>query len=107
MSLRTLFVDMNAYFASVEQQDDPRLRGKPLGIVPVKQASASCCIAVSYEAKWAGVKGGMGFREAKGSATGRCGRHGKEAPGPEGDVHQADQGGDFDERPHHRGDCLA
>ena len=65
MSLRNLFVDMNAYFASVEQQDDPRLRGKPIGIVPLKAAFASCCIAVSYEAKARGVKGGMGFREAK------------------------------------------
>lgn len=63
--LRTLFIDMNAYFASVEQQDDPRLRGKPIGVVPLKTAMASCCIAVSYEAKRAGVKGGMGFREAK------------------------------------------
>jgi DNA polymerase-4 len=63
--LRTLFVDMNAYFASVEQQDDPRLRGKPIGIVPLKEAFASCCIAISYEAKKFGVKGGMGFREAK------------------------------------------
>jgi DNA polymerase-4 len=65
MSLRTLFVDMNAYFASVEQQDDPRLRGKPIGIVPIKNAFSSCCIAISYEAKKFGIKGGMGFREAK------------------------------------------
>lgn len=65
MPLRMIVVDMNSYFASVEQQDDPRLRGKPLGVVPVKNAFATCCIAVSKEAKARGVKGGMGFREAK------------------------------------------
>ena len=64
MPLRYLFVDMNAYFASVEQQDNPRLRGKPVGVVPVKAAS-TCCIAVSYEAKRYGVKGGMPVWEAK------------------------------------------
>lgn len=62
--LRYLFVDMNAYFASVEQQDHPALRGKPVGVVPVKAAS-TCCIAISYEAKRRGVKGGMPVWEAR------------------------------------------
>lgn len=57
MSLRYLFVDMNAYFASVEQQDDPTLRGKPVAVVPV-MAQTTCCIAASYEAKAFGVKTG-------------------------------------------------
>ena len=55
--LRYLFVDMNAYFASVEQQDDPRLRGKPVAVLPV-MADTSSCIAASYEAKRHGVKTG-------------------------------------------------
>ncbi|MBL1218501.1 MAG: DNA polymerase [Planctomycetes bacterium] len=62
--LTTLFLDMNAYFASVEQQDKPELRGKPIGVVPV-MAESSCCIAASYEAKRFGVKTGCSVRDAK------------------------------------------
>ncbi len=57
MPLRYLFVDMNSYFASVEQQDRPRLRGRPVAVVPV-QAQTTCCLAASYEAKAFGVKTG-------------------------------------------------
>lgn len=54
MTLRCLFVDFNSYFASVEQQDEPRLRGRPVGVVPVL-APTTCCIAASIEAKEHGV----------------------------------------------------
>ncbi len=64
MTLRCLFVDFNAYFASVEQQDDPRLRGRPVGVVPV-MAESTCCIAASYEAKVFGVKTGTPVWEAR------------------------------------------
>jgi DNA polymerase-4 len=63
MSLRYLFVDMNAYFASVEQQDRPALRGKPVAVVPVLARTTSC-IAASYEAKAYGVKTGTPVWEA-------------------------------------------
>ncbi len=64
MTLRCLFVDFNSYFASVEQQDDARLRGRPVGVVPV-MAETTCCIAASYEAKAFGVKTGTPVWEAR------------------------------------------
>ena len=54
-----LFLDMNSYFASVAQQEEPHLRGKPVGIVTVDKRGA-CCIAASYEAKALGI--GVGTR---------------------------------------------
>ena len=62
--LRSLFVDFNSYFASVEQQLDPALRGRPVGVVPV-MADSSCCIAASYEAKAFGIKTGTRVSDAK------------------------------------------
>ncbi len=62
--LRSLFVDFNSYFASVEQQLQPALRGRPVGVVPV-MADSSCCIAASYEAKAFGVKTGTRVADAK------------------------------------------
>lgn len=59
-----LFVDLNSYFASVEQQENPELRGRPVGVVPVL-ADTTCCIAASYEAKAFGVKTGTQVREAR------------------------------------------
>lgn len=64
MALRFLFIDFNAYFASVEQQLEPAYRGQPVAVVPV-QADSSCCIAVSYEARAYGIATGTGVKEAK------------------------------------------
>jgi DNA polymerase-4 len=49
-----LFLDMNAFFASVEQQVRPELRGKPICVAPYT-GNTGCCIARSYEAKKFGV----------------------------------------------------
>jgi DNA polymerase-4 len=57
-------VDFNSYFASVEQQVEPRLRGKPLGVVPML-ADTTVCIAASVEAKKFGVKTGTKVAEAR------------------------------------------
>ena len=65
MSLRFLFIDFDSFFASVEQQFKPELRGRPVGIVPSLGVETTCCIAASYEAKAFGVKTGTAVREAR------------------------------------------
>ena len=62
--LNALYVDFNSYFASVEQQLRPELRGKPIGVLPV-MAETTCCIAASYEAKAFGIKTGTIVRDAR------------------------------------------
>ena len=64
MALNALYVDFNSYFASVEQQLRPELRGKPIGVLAV-MAETTCCIAASYEAKAFGIKTGTGVRDAR------------------------------------------
>jgi DNA polymerase-4 len=64
VTLRSLLVDFNSYFASVEQQVEARLRGKPLGVVPML-ADTTVCIAASVEAKKFGVKTGTKVAEAR------------------------------------------
>lgn len=65
MALRYLFIDFDSFFASVEQQLQPALRGRPVGVVPVKGVENTSCIAASYEAKAFGVKTGTLVREAR------------------------------------------
>lgn len=64
-----LFLDLNSYFASVEQQVNPALRGKPIIVVPV-ESDYTCAIAASYEAKKFGIKTGTPVREAKRACPG-------------------------------------
>lgn len=59
-----LFLDLNSYFASVEQQENPALRGRPVAVVPM-DTPHTCAIAASYEAKAYGVKTGTIIRDAK------------------------------------------
>ena len=59
-----LFIDMNSYFASCEQQSHPEYRGKPVAVTPVN-CDTGCIISASYEAKAYGVKTGNMVREAK------------------------------------------
>lgn len=62
--LQWLFLDLNSYFASVEQNESPRLRGRPVAVVPM-MTDGTCAIAASYEAKAFGVKTGTKIYEAK------------------------------------------
>ncbi|MEM6649450.1 MAG: hypothetical protein AAF603_04290 [Pseudomonadota bacterium] len=62
--LKYLFIDFNAFFAAVAQQDEPALRGKPVLISPLK-SEHSGAIAASYEARAFGIGRGTSIREAR------------------------------------------
>jgi DNA polymerase IV len=62
--LRWLFLDLNSFFASVEQQERPHLRGRPLIVVPV-DSPATCAIAASVEAKRFGIRTGTNVGDAR------------------------------------------
>lgn len=57
-------LDMNSYFASVEQQANPTLRGRPLGVCSYLH-EYGCVIAASIEAKRKGMKVGMSVKDAR------------------------------------------
>lgn len=58
-----LHLDMDSFFASVEQQANPKLIGKPIGVI--KGKGRTCIIAASKEAKKLGIKTGTATYEAK------------------------------------------
>lgn len=58
-----IHIDMNAFFASVEQRDFPELRGRPVGVT--NGAVGTTLITRSYEARAFGVKTGMRVYEAR------------------------------------------
>jgi DNA polymerase-4 len=63
--IERLYLDFDGFFASVEQQVHPHLRGKPVGVVPFADSDRTCVIACSREAKLLGVKNVMNVPEAR------------------------------------------
>jgi DNA polymerase-4 len=59
MDATILHADVDSFFASVEQRDDPRLRGRPVIV------GAGVVLAASYEAKAYGIRTAMGGRQAR------------------------------------------
>ena len=59
-----MHLDINSCFATIEQQANPFLRGKPL-VVAAYDSPGGCVIAPSIEAKLIGIKVGMRVRDAK------------------------------------------
>ncbi len=60
-----LYLDFDGFFASVEQQKRPALRGRPVGIVPFAGTDRTCIIACSKEAKAAGCSNIMTVADAR------------------------------------------
>ena len=96
-----LYVDFDGFFASCEEQADPRLFGCPVGVIPFRDARNSCVIAANSKAKRFGVKTGIAIAEvtrprfctnrservymtACGCETGFGGGNGLQAPGAGG-----------------------
>jgi DNA polymerase-4 len=63
MSRIIVCVDMDAFFASVEQRDNPELRGKPIAVIGAGERTV--ITTSSYEARAYGVKTGMTVYEAR------------------------------------------
>ena len=64
-TIEHLYLDFDGFFASVEQQARPLLRGRPVGVVPFAETAYTCVIACSKEAKRHGVSNVMPILEAK------------------------------------------
>lgn len=62
-TIEQLYLDFDSFFASAQQYLDPALRGRPVGVIPMKGAKNTCIIAASREAKAMGARSVMSVDE--------------------------------------------
>ncbi len=62
---KRLYIDFDGFFASCEEQADPGLHGRPVGVIPFVGARNSCVIAANAAAKRFGVTTGTAIAEAR------------------------------------------
>jgi DNA polymerase-4 len=65
VELNTMHIDMDAFFASVEQEDNPKLKGKPVIIGGVYLSDRGVVSTASYEARKFGIHSAMAIIKAK------------------------------------------
>ena len=65
MDRNILHVDMNSYYASVEQAENPELRGKPIAVAGKEELRHGIVLTKSVEAKPYGIKTGEALWEAR------------------------------------------
>lgn len=60
-----MYIDFDGFFAAVEEQNNPALHGKPIGVIPFDNPNATIIIAANAKAKARGVKVGTSVRDAR------------------------------------------